>query len=226
MQILIIAATGLELMPVREFLEKQPEEISSVSVEFLFTGIGMLNTAYHLQRAISKERPSLIIQAGIAGCYYPNNIGEVVIVEEDFPGDLGVYENNRFNSIFDLQLADKNQFPFVNGYLGNPNEKLLSVTNLNRVRAVTVNEITTNPERIQWVKKQSDPFSESMEGAALHYVCLQEELPFLQIRAISNEVGERNKTRWDIKLAVTRLGSAVISLLKQLNSYHETDFRI
>jgi futalosine hydrolase len=31
-----------------------------------------------------------------------------------------------------------------------------------------------------------------MEGAALHFVCLQEDISFIQLRAISNFVGERD----------------------------------
>ena len=57
------------------------------------------------------------------------------------------------------------------------------------------------------------PQTETMEGAALHYVCLQQNLPFLQIRSISNEVGERDKSKWKIKEAVEDLNSELIKLL-------------
>jgi futalosine hydrolase len=43
---------------------------------------------------------------------------------------------------------------------------------------------------------------ESMEGAALHYVCIQKNIPFLQIRGISNQVGERDKSKWQFKEAI------------------------
>ena len=43
------------------------------------------------------------------------------------------------------------------------------------------------------------PVIESMEGAALHYVCLMEKIPFLQIRSISNYIGERDKKKWNMK---------------------------
>jgi futalosine hydrolase len=52
-----------------------------------------------------------------------------------------------------------------------------------------------------------------MEGAALHYVCLQSGVPFLQLRSVSNTVGVRDKTKWDIKLAITRLNETLIPLL-------------
>jgi futalosine hydrolase len=55
-----------------------------------------------------------------------------------------------------------------------------------------------------------------MEGAAFHYVCLTEKVPFLQLRAVSNYVGERNKKNWNIKLAIENLNKATIEVLHLL----------
>ena len=57
---------------------------------------------------------------------------------------------------------------------------------------------------------------ESLEGAAFHFVCLHEQLPFLQLRAISNIVGERNKKNWHLKEAVHNLNNKLITLIKEL----------
>ena len=95
----------------------------------------------------------------------------------------------------------------------NPYRPLLGLTGLPCVGALTVNEITTNPDRISWYQQNTTAVVESMEGAALHYVCLQAGIPFLQLRAVSNAVGVRDKTKWDIKLAITRLNEALIPLL-------------
>ena len=61
-----------------------------------------------------------------------------------------------------------------------------------------------------------------MEGGALHYVCLQEKTAFLQLRSVSNAVGERDKTKWDIKAAVNNLNSTLISLLNRLVTKDES----
>ena len=55
-----------------------------------------------------------------------------------------------------------------------------------------------------------------MEGAALHYICLQEEIPFVQIRTVSNYVGERDKTKWKIKEAFENLNDELLKLIDQL----------
>jgi futalosine hydrolase len=57
-----------------------------------------------------------------------------------------------------------------------------------------------------------------MEGAALHYVCLQENIPFLQIRSISNRVGERDKAKWEFKEAIKNLNKELAVLLKEITT--------
>ena len=53
-----------------------------------------------------------------------------------------------------------------------------------------------------------------MEGAAFHYVCLQQKINFLQIRGISNMVGERDKTKWKIKKAIENLNNELLKIIK------------
>ena len=75
-------------------------------------------------------------------------------------------------------------------------------------------------------QRNTVPVVESMEGAALHYVCLMEKIPFLQIRSISNLIGERDKTRWKIKEAMKSLNETLITLIQKLEKADETLFRI
>jgi futalosine hydrolase len=77
-----------------------------------------------------------------------------------------------------------------------------------------VNEVSTRPQRIEQLQQKYAPILESMEGAALHFICLREKIPFLQLRAVSNFVGERDKRKWQIKEAVQKLRA-------QLNSFLE-----
>ena len=58
-----------------------------------------------------------------------------------------------------------------------------------------------------------------MEGAAFHYVCLQENIPFVQLRAISNFVGERDKSKWLMKEAIENLNRETIALVHPLLCY-------
>ena len=114
-----------------------------------------------------------------------------------------------------MKLAEANQPPFKKGWLIN-NSPLIKKTRLEKVTAVTVNEISTEKKIINLYRKKFDPVIESMEGAALHYVCLQENIPFLQLRAVSNYVGERNKKNWLMKESLQNLNNQLTRLLLSL----------
>jgi futalosine hydrolase len=80
---------------------------------------------------------------------------------------------------------------------------------------MTVNEITTGAERVGWHQQNATAIVESMEGGPLHYVCLRMGVPFLQLRSVSNTVGVRDKTQWNIPLAIARLNEQLIHLLEK-----------
>jgi len=67
---------------------------------------------------------------------------------------------------------------------------------------MSVNEISTNAKKISVFKDVYKADIETMEGSAFHYVCLMRNIPFVQIRGISNMVGERDKSKWKIKEAI------------------------
>jgi len=87
-----------------------------------------------------------------------------------------------------------------------------------------VNEIKSSDSKS--FQRNELPVVESMEGAALHFVCLMEKIPFLQIRAVSNVTGDRDKSRWKIPEAQHILHQTLSSLLQKLNTSDETLFRI
>lgn len=221
MHILLAAATTLEIQPTTHFLEKAGSRVGDHAAAVLTTGVGSMATLHSLMRATLGKRPDLILQAGIAGSFAGNPAGEVLAVKEELP-DLGVWEEGRFKTLFDLGLAGSDTPPFSKGMLINPYKKLLYLSALPTVRSLSVNEITTDGGRIRWLQQNLAPVVESMEGGALHYTCLMEGIPFLQIRAISNDVGVRDKSKWDIPRAVSRLNEALISLLNKLASADET----
>lgn len=53
---------------------------------------------------------------------------------------------------------------------------------------------------------------ESMEGAAFFEACLRRGVPFAEIRAVSNAVGETDRSRWDIPLALRQLETVLTRL--------------
>ena len=135
-------------------------------------------------------------------------------MKQDAFADIGSVEKKKFKTIFELGFGNENEFPFTNGYLINTSE-ILHLSNLKKVNAVTINKINDRKKQSKMLKKMFDAEIESMEGAAFHFVCLQQNVQFLQIRSISNKVGERDKRKWNIKGAVENLNIELLKLIKQ-----------
>jgi futalosine hydrolase len=213
MKVLITAATSMELAS----LKQQIPQHSKLSIQYAVTGIGVVSTVYHLMELLNKEQFELMLQVGIAGSFNNDlSLGTAVNIEKEVLAEMGVQENNEYKDIFSLNLADRNERPFSDGGLLNPYQHLLSKSGLINTIAVTNNTISTDEMIIDRYKNKYMASIESMEGAAFHYVGIMQSIPFLQIRGISNYVGERNKQHWKIKDALHAATEACQHLLDQL----------
>ncbi len=218
MRVIITAATVAEWMP--SFLEMNKlytSESQRLSIRFHQGGVGMLATTASLTRVVWEEKPDLLIQAGIAGSFDTSlPLGKVVIVNEESLGDMGVEEDGKWKDIFDLKLEKSSYHPFERRKLPNPWLSKYNLLKLPEVSGITINQISTSKERIQQLIKKYNPIVETMEGAALHYVCREANIPFIQIRAISNYTGERNKENWKMKEAIAHLNQTLLKYVEKL----------
>lgn len=204
MQILLVAATTFEIQPFTNI---------NKDIEVLVTGVGVPSAMYHLQRCLHQAKYDFVIQAGIAGAFDDSlYLGEVVQVSQDTFGDIGMEEKESFATIFEKGFADANEFPYTNGWLNNNSP--FHNTSIQKVKAVTVNKVSDSLLQKQQLIKTFAPQVETMEGAALHYVCLQENVPFLQLRSISNYVGERDKSKWKMKDAIVNLNNELKMIIE------------
>lgn len=214
MNVLIVAATVLEISP---FLEQyRTDQNMSANIDVLVTGIGLTATTYSLTRQLNLKRPDLVIQAGVGGCFDTSvPLGAVLAIKQEAIADQSVIELDKLKTMFDLKLVPQNQYPFSKGWMVNKSEVLKKVK-LKKVKGVSVNEITTSKQKVKFYNETFSPVVESMEGAALHYVCLMEKIPFVQIRSVSNYIAERNKKNWNMKESIINLNKEMQKLLENL----------
>ena len=212
--ILVVAATAKEINP---FIELIRTGRLTGNVDILISGIGLAASSYHLAKQLALKKYDLVIQAGVAGSFDLRiSPGTVVAVKQDTIADQSVVELQKLKTLFDLKLVPQDQYPYKKGWLINPNKDLLKKIKLKTVKGISVNQITTSKQMIQFYRDLFGPVTESMEGAALHYVCLMENIPFVQIRSISNYIGERNKQKWDMNDSIINLND---SLMRIINNY-------
>ena len=219
MRVIITAATNGEWMP--SFQKINPAYAGTnkrFSVGFHESGIGLLASSVSLMKMFVQETPSLIIQVGIAGCFDKKlPLGKVFAVKDDFAGDIGVIENKVWKDLFDLKLDKPNDAPYEKKSLPNPWLSQYNLLKLPTKKGVTVNTISTDKNKIDLYSGRYKATLESMEGAALHYMGRDLNIPFIQIRAVSNYVGERNKAKWNMQEAIYNLNETLLQYLDALN---------
>lgn len=213
MNILIVSATSLEIAPFLKEIGAETEGavISSHSykrhtIDFLFTGVGMSQTAFYLGKYLSNKY-DVAINAGICGSFKQLiKLGDVVCVNEDYFADLGAEDDEKFLSVLELNLPGayyvRNENPFSNAV----------TQSLKTVRGVSVNTTHGNEKSIAKFSSRIQADVESMEGAAFLWACNQTKVKCIQIRSISNYVEKRDKSKWEIGLAVKNLNDVLIRI--------------
>jgi futalosine hydrolase len=216
MNILIVSATQFEVKPLLDYLNIKEAEIGinkgiatiqQHSVSILITGIGMVNTAYMMGK-YNKSSYDIVINVGVCGSFNRDlELGELVNITEDVLSELGAENGDTFLTYNELNLEGthifKNQITSKNNY----------INQLKEVKGITVNTIHGNETSIFKVSELYSPDTESMEGAAFFAACHQNINNFLQIRSVSNYVEKRDKSKWQMPLAIKNLNDFLITLL-------------
>ena len=224
-RILITSAEEEEIITAKQaFNSLTKEEQELLEVEYMLTGIGATSTSYRLTKQLcSTETPyDLVVNTGIAGSFseeFP--IGAVARIDKEYFGDLGFETFSGFQTLFEYQILDADTFPFKGGALNAPllGDRLENaLSHIKKASSVTVQTVSGLPEKTDRLRMGFSPQIESMEGAAFFYICLLERLPFIELRSVSNEVGERDRTKWNIPLALENLKKETANLLKALIS--------
>ncbi|MCL6523321.1 MAG: futalosine hydrolase [Thermoflavifilum sp.] len=217
MHLLVTAPTWFEIQPLTNWLKQVGQSKGNQNYRFQghdivikITGVGAVLTTFTLTRILHEMKPNLVIQAGVAGSYVRGfTPGRVVAVARDYLADWGAEDHDDFLDVFQLGLVQPQAFPFQAGWLVNPHVERLAINRLSIVSAITVQTTSGSESTIAFRRTRFHADIETMEGAAFHYVCLMLQLPFLQIRSISNFVEPRDKSRWHMQEAIQRLNETL-----------------
>jgi len=168
-----------------------------------------------------------VIQTGIAGAYVPAGIpvGSVVLADTEIYGDLGVLTVEGWQPMEAVgipvvpaqngQPARFNYFPLdatlvarasgIGGSLITRTGKFLTLSQVTGVRALGDS-----------LHERFGALCETMEGAAAAHVCALHDVPFLEVRGISNLVENRDRSKWKVGEAADAAQSVVLKLLSSL----------
>lgn len=215
-KVLIVAATKFEIEPLMQFYKVDAigeglfKAQSGDDISVLITGVGMVNTAFQMGR-YSHNAFDYVINLGIAGAFNRQlKIGEVVSVVEDTLAEMGAEDGDNFIKFAGLNLGGTNSYKSDNSIVNS------HINRFTRVNSITVNKVHGNDSSIKKTVEMFNPDIESMEGAAFFMACSRLSFNCLQLRAISNYVEKRDKSKWDVPLAIKNLNAFAIELIQDL----------
>jgi futalosine hydrolase len=196
-------------------------QLGGVSCRLAFTGMGAVNAASALTYQLERQRPNLVLQFGIAGAYAPSglNIGMVACATEEIYGDVGVLTPDGWHP------ADLIGIPLVSGDPPRFNRFPLDPVCVRNAAQLcgaetgpflTLSQCTGVQSLADELYERFGAVCENMEGAAAAHVCALYDVPFLEIRGISNMVENRDRSRWNIPQAVSAVQKAVLTLAERL----------
>lgn len=214
---LVIAATPLEANLIR-----------TAGADVIVTGIGAANTAHALATYFATHsKPALVIQTGIAGAYVPANVpvGSVLLADTEIYGDAGVLTPDGWRPLEEIGIplveatstrtARFNYFPLdgtlvaravsAAGGLVSRTGKFLTLAQVTGVRAAG-----------DALYERFGALCESMEGAAAAQVCALHDVPFLEVRGVSNLVENRDRSTWRIADAADAAQRTVLKIIESL----------
>jgi futalosine hydrolase len=212
-KILVVAATAAEIThfmnahsikpgdkPGLLQSEKQPSDVF-----VLITGAGMVSTAFELGKLIGSHF-DVVINAGVAGSFNRFEIGDVVNVTKDCFSEFGAEDDRAFLSVDQLGLGRQHielEHPFSNNF----------ISGIPKTNGITVNTVHGNEKSISRVVEKYQPYVESMEGAAFLHAANAFGWKAIQLRAVSNKVTKRDKSSWNLQLAITNLNESLHKLV-------------
>jgi futalosine hydrolase len=240
--VLVIGATELELAPLRAVLARPVHvrsawatadrgHVGDLDVVVAALGVGKARTAAGLSLAIAAWRPRAVLQVGIGGAYLGSflSVGLTMLADVDLELDLGIAGAEGWADFEALRVpllpADgggtrtDRAAPTDERWTG----MLAELSGLPRGRFATLDAVTADVERGAAMQRRFDVSIESMEGAAAAAVAERLGVPFAELRAVSNLVGDRDRARWDLRGAIRAATEAAAAALVGVDGHPTWD---
>ena len=183
--------------------------------EVLVAGVGSVVAAVKTAKELAAAKYSLVISAGIGGGFPGRaEVGSLVMANEIVVADLGVETLEGFRSVDELGFGytqiqtDASLVDRVTRAL------LVAKIPFTMGPVLTVSTVTgTAAKGVEMAARVAGATAEAMEGFGVGVAAVESGLPVLEMRAISNIVGPRERSKWRIKeaLEVLEAASAVLS---------------
>jgi futalosine hydrolase len=193
--------------------------------DLLAAGVGpalaAASTAAALTAAALEGAPhDLVVSAGIAGGFQPEApLGSLVVADEITAADLGAETADGFLPVTELGFGTVTHRPPASLV-----REVVSATGARAGTVLTVSTVTGTAARAAALRaRHPRALAEAMEGFGVAEAAAAHGVPVLELRAVSNPVGPRDRAAWRIGDALTALTAAFGKLAPALESWNPHD---
>ncbi|WP_374114226.1 futalosine hydrolase [Streptomyces sp. NK08204] len=193
--------------------------------DLLAAGVGpalaAASTAAALTAAALDGAPyGLVVSAGIGGGFQPGApVGSLVVADAITVADLGAETADGFLPVTELGFGAVTHRP--------PKSLVRVMSEATGARPgtiLTVSTVTGTAARAAELRaRHPDALAEGMEGFGAAEAAAAHGVPALEIRAVSNPVGPRDRAAWRIGDALAALTDAFANLAPALESWNPYD---
>ncbi|MCX4763039.1 futalosine hydrolase [Streptomyces sp. NBC_01275] len=163
---------------------------------------------------------TLVVSAGIAGGFAPDApVGSLVVADEITAADLGAETADGFLPVTELGFG---------AVTHRPPESLVreaaAVTGARTGAVLTVSTVTGTAARAAALRaRHPRALAEAMEGFGVAEAAALHGTPVLELRAVSNPVGPRDRAAWRVADALKALETGFGKLAPVLNRWNPYD---
>ncbi|MFN8309109.1 MAG: hypothetical protein U0T73_04025 [Chitinophagales bacterium] len=177
------------------------------------TGYGIFQSTYKITKALCRERFHLALKFGRCKSYHPEiEVGTVVNVIKDKPGDLGYYQDGSFIDYYESRLLDASAFPhFRNSFLNMNNSYMNVFLPIRKVVAVTMN--SSDKHKVPALRERYKADIETDDGLGFVYACMSERQPFYQLQVVQQNLVTEESDEIKAKLMADQ---HLLSILQKL----------
>ncbi|MDP9117954.1 MAG: futalosine hydrolase [Actinomycetota bacterium] len=213
MRILVVTAVSAERDAILAAGSAAGESIAagSAAYDVIVGGVGPAASAAASAAALAYGGYDLVLSAGIAGGFSSVQVGAIAIASRSVFADLGVEAHGasaEFVPLPDLGFGTAD-------YVADPRftTRMAELAGGSIGAILTVATVTATAARAaQSLRRHPDAVAEAMEGAGVAAAASLTGTPFGEVRAISNMVGPRERTAWEVPAALAALGRALASI--------------
>ncbi|MED1950373.1 futalosine hydrolase [Brevibacillus centrosporus] len=181
-------------------------------------GVGPIAAAARTARILAIEEPfDLVICAGISGGFIGQaEVGSLVVGSEIVCADLGAETAEGFCSLDELGFGSAH-VPVDQQLAASVTEALQAAKlPVKMAPILTLSTVTgTAQTAAELARRMPDAAAEAMEGYGVAVAAQDAGIPVLEIRAVSNAIGPRDKSAWRMKEAFAAL-EAASSVLREV----------